>query len=97
MNSHLINNKKIAEVVEDEKSRRRSRSAGRSLLSGFNGMIIREQNITPDFFDLKTGIAGKILQKFSNYRVRLAIVSDFSSYSITIAPKYINGDSPLKL
>jgi len=30
-----------------------------------------------DFFDLKTGLAGEILQKFSNYRVKLAIVGDF--------------------
>lgn len=26
-------------------------------------------------------MAGEILQKFSNYRVRLAIVGDFTSYS----------------
>lgn len=32
------------------------------------------------FFDLKSGIAGDILQKFSTYRVRLAIVGDFSKY-----------------
>lgn len=44
-------------------------------------IIIYEKNISPDFFDLKTGIAGEILQKFSNYRVRLAIVGDFSSYT----------------
>jgi hypothetical protein len=33
------------------------------------------------FFDLKNGIAGEILQKFSNYRVRLAVVGDFSKYT----------------
>ena len=43
--------------------------------------IIREENLHPDFFDLKTRIAGDILQKFSNYRVRLAIIGDFSKYS----------------
>ncbi|MCE7043898.1 DUF4180 domain-containing protein [Dyadobacter sp. CY312] len=43
-------------------------------------IIIHEKNISSDFFDLKTGIAGEILQKFSNYRVRLAIVGDFSAY-----------------
>jgi len=30
---------------------------------------------------LKTGLAGEILQKFSNYYVELAIVGDFSKYS----------------
>lgn len=44
-------------------------------------IIIREKNISPDFFDLKTGLAGEILQKFSNYRVQLAIIGDFSKYS----------------
>ena len=47
----------------------------------FDRMILHEQTITPDFFDLKTGLAGEILQKFSNYRVRLAIIGDFSAYT----------------
>jgi hypothetical protein len=33
-----------------------------------------------DFFQLKTGLAGDILQKFSNYKVKLAIIGDFSKY-----------------
>ena len=44
-------------------------------------IIIHERNITPDFFDLKTRVAGDILQKFSTYNVSLAIVGDFSKYS----------------
>lgn len=43
-----------------------------------DSMIIHSKNLTTDFFELKTGIAGEILQKFSNYRMRLAIVGDFS-------------------
>jgi hypothetical protein len=43
-------------------------------------MIIYERNFHPDFFNLKTGLAGDILQKFSNYRIRLAIIGDFSVY-----------------
>ena len=46
----------------------------------FDKIIIHEKNVTKDFFDLSTGLAGEILQKFSNYRVRLAIVGDFSRY-----------------
>jgi hypothetical protein len=49
--------------------------------NGSSRIIMHEKNITPDFFDLKTGIAGDILQKFSTYGVRLAIVGDFSKYS----------------
>jgi len=43
-------------------------------------IIVRENNLHPDFFKLHTRLAGDILQKFSNYRVRLAIVGDFSKY-----------------
>lgn len=46
----------------------------------FDKIIIQEKNITPEFFDLKTGIAGEILQKFSNYRVQLVIIGEFSNY-----------------
>lgn len=41
-------------------------------------MILHEKNLTPDFFDLSTGLAGEILQKFANYRVRLVIVGQFN-------------------
>ncbi|NLR81157.1 DUF4180 domain-containing protein [Chitinophaga eiseniae] len=43
-------------------------------------IIMHEKNITPAFFDLKTRLAGEVLQKFSNYKVQLAIVGDFSQY-----------------
>ena len=43
-------------------------------------MIIHVKSLHPDFFDLKTRVAGEILQKFSNYRMRLAIVGDFSGF-----------------
>jgi len=45
---------------------------------GAAAVIVREEQLTPDFFDLRTGIAGDMLQKFSLYRCRLAIVGDFS-------------------
>jgi hypothetical protein len=49
--------------------------------AGYNGsdkIIIHKNCLHPDFFDLKTGLAGEILQKFSNYRMKLAIIGDFS-------------------
>lgn len=46
--------------------------------NGCNGIIIHREGLHDDFFDLKTGMAGEILQKFSNYRMKLAIVGDFS-------------------
>ena len=32
------------------------------------------------FFDLSSGLAGEIMQKFVNYQVRLAIVGDISAH-----------------
>ena len=43
-----------------------------------NSIVIHEESLPGDFFDLRTGMAGEILQKFSNYRVRLAVVGDFT-------------------
>jgi hypothetical protein len=45
-----------------------------------NRIIIHEINLHEDFFYLKTGFAGEILQKFSNYNVKLAIIGDFLKY-----------------
>ncbi len=44
-------------------------------------IIIHENNIVPEFFDLSSRMAGDILQKISNYRIRLAIVGDFSKFT----------------
>jgi hypothetical protein len=44
-------------------------------------IIVNEKQLTPAFFDLKTRIAGEILQKFSTYNVQLAIVGDFTKYT----------------
>jgi hypothetical protein len=44
-------------------------------------IIVYERNLHPDFFRLHTGLAGDILQKFSNYRIRLAIIGDFSKFT----------------
>jgi hypothetical protein len=54
---------------------------GDCYFQGARGIIIEEKNIIPNFFDLKTGIAGEILQKFSTYDIRLSIVGDFSKYT----------------
>src|SRR5688572_4001511 len=48
-------------------------------------IIIRKENINPEFFNLKSGLAGDILQKFSNYNTQLAIVGDFSDASPSLA------------
>ena len=47
---------------------------------GCSNFILYKENLTEDFFDLKTRVAGEILQKLVNYGIRLAIVGDFSIY-----------------
>ncbi|HLN22002.1 MAG TPA: DUF4180 domain-containing protein [Bacteroidales bacterium] len=49
-------------------------------MDGCDCIIINEKNINSDFFDLRSGFAGEMLQKFSNYRFGLAVVGDFSKY-----------------
>lgn len=53
---------------------------GNLYYQGFDNVIMLEENITQEFFDLSTKMAGEILQKFSNYKMRFAIVGDFSTY-----------------
>ena len=41
---------------------------------GAKGLILTENDLAPEFFDLRTGLAGELFQKFINYKVRVAIV-----------------------
>jgi hypothetical protein len=41
---------------------------------GARGLILTETDLAPAFFDLHSGLAGELLQKFTNYRMRVAIV-----------------------
>ena len=75
----------IAEVLSDNILIKVTQDAldlmAESNYMGSSRIILHEKNIISDFFDLKTGLAGEILQKFSNYNVQLAIVGDYSKYS----------------
>jgi hypothetical protein len=81
---HEINSIKVAEIVSDEILIKETQDALDILADAFTreafGIIIREQNIIPQFFDLKTLLAGDILQKFSTYNFKLALIGDFSKY-----------------
>ena len=48
---------------------------------GADILILDQNQLHPDFFDLKTGIAGEILQKFSTYQFKMGVIGDFSSYT----------------
>jgi hypothetical protein len=45
------------------------------------GLLLDEAQLGPHFFDLRTGLAGEMFQKFTDYRVRLALViADLSAH-----------------
>jgi hypothetical protein len=48
--------------------------------TGLSDVAIYKEAISDDFFDLRSGIAGDVLQKFITYGFRVAIIGDFSSY-----------------
>jgi len=41
---------------------------------GAAGLILTEGDLAREFFDLRSGLAGELFQKFMNYRIRAAIV-----------------------
>ncbi|MDL5514896.1 DUF4180 domain-containing protein [Arenibacter sp. M-2] len=76
---------KIAEIISNEIIIKTTEDAldlmGNIYYQGYDKMILHQKNITPEFFDLKTKLAGDILQKFAQYQMSLIIVGDFSNYS----------------
>lgn len=46
-------------------------------LTGCDKMILEQADIAEEFFDLKTTVAGEILQKYVNYRMQMGIVGTF--------------------
>lgn len=49
--------------------------------TGCTRIILEKASICEDFFILSTRLAGEILQKFTNYGIKLAIVGDYSGYT----------------
>ena len=60
-----------------------------SYQEGCDGLVIEQQCLNPDFFDLKTGFAGEVLQKFTTYNMRMGIVGDFSAITSNIFNDFI--------
>ena len=81
---HTIDNRKIAEIISDNIILQTVEDAvdliGNMSYQGFDKLIIHEENMISDFFELKNKIAGNILQKFSQYSMPLAIIGDFEKY-----------------
>ena len=48
---------------------------------GAEKLVIDKNAVSEDFFILSTGMAGEILQKFTNYHVKAAFFGDFTQYT----------------
>jgi len=53
---------------------------GHALEHGAEMVVVPAQRLDDGFFTLRTGVAGEVIQKFVNYRLRLAIVGDISRH-----------------
>lgn len=42
--------------------------------AGVSLLVLDAEALSPDFFELRTGLAGMVLQKFVNYGIRVALV-----------------------
>ncbi len=77
-----VNNIVIADIISDEILIHNTQDALNLMAEcselGARHIILHENHITPEFFDLKTGLAGEILQKFVNYQVKLTVAGDFT-------------------
>jgi hypothetical protein len=80
----LQNNSKVAEVLPGSVNISSSEEILDLLVeAGYEdsiALILHSESLHEDFFDLKTGLAGEILQKFSNYRMKLSVIGDFSGF-----------------
>ena len=47
---------------------------GNASFGGAHYVLVEADRLPADFFDLSTGFAGEVLQKFSNYRLSLVVI-----------------------
>ena len=43
-------------------------------------VVVPASRLDPEFFRLRSGLAGEILQKLVNYRIRLVVLGDIAAY-----------------
>lgn len=76
-------NKKLAELTSDKIAISNLSDALDILANAhYNGaelLITKKENFNSDFYELKTKLAGEILQKFTNYKMKLIIIGNFTN------------------
>lgn len=78
---HQVNAQQIAELETNQTVINNAQQFLEILMNApAERIIVRKENLDEAFFDLKTGLAGEMLQKVVNYGMRLAIVGDYTGY-----------------
>jgi Domain of unknown function (DUF4180) len=79
---HVLGAARAAEVVADEPVIRTVQDAldlmAAAAEQDVHKIVLNEHQLSPEFFELRTGLAGEVLQKFVNYGVELSIIGDFA-------------------
>ncbi len=78
MNVNMINN--LAIITSDEILIKDIDSA-MDLVANIppcNMIVVNKENVVDEFFDLSTRLAGEVLQKYTKYNVKMAIIGDYS-------------------
>jgi hypothetical protein len=82
--THDVNGTEIAEMRAQGIIIRSARDAmdiiGQLLGQHIEKLILHERQLCPEFWQLSNGLAGEILQKFTNYHVGVAFVGEFEKY-----------------
>jgi len=76
---HTSNGKELAEILTCN-SRITSPQDLLDIMARVNSsmLIFKKEMLPESFFDLRSGLAGDIMQKIANYRLKMAVVGDFS-------------------
>jgi Domain of unknown function (DUF4180) len=82
-NLHTIGNATVAEFVGDGILIANADDARDLLMRSRRAdwIAVHEKNIAPAFFDLRSGVAGDVLQKLVNYHSRLIVIGDIGRYT----------------
>ncbi len=54
---------------------------GEARSNGAQMLVVPVERLDPEFFQLRTGVAGEFLQKFVTYQVRIVILGDTSVWA----------------
>lgn len=82
----IYNDVQIAHVISEEVLITEAQSATDLMMTvayetGIKNIVMAKELFAEKFFVLSSGLAGEVLQKFVNYRFRLAVYGDYSKYT----------------